>query len=244
MLSFIDSISKHNLKIVSIKKHLTSSKILLTFFAILTIIIFAKFFTLLDFPDSSIILEKSDPILKLRPSESFSQKFIANRDNLMKVEILLRAPGPKPNDLVRMEIADENCKKIIRTGKLEKSYLNSDNLFEFSFSKIPDSNSKTFCLIATFKPEKSTSKAIQFFTQSNKQPLFSVQNSSSDGDLTGQALSTRPVYANDHWWQNLSELSQRMSQYKPWFLKDFFNMAIITLFIILSAGFVVIIILL
>ncbi|NTW27564.1 MAG: hypothetical protein HGA36_04525 [Candidatus Moranbacteria bacterium] len=220
----------------------SAKKILFLIFMHITMLIFFRFSTLLEFPDSSIVLEKGDPAVKLKATETLSQKFIASRDNLVKVEFLLRTPRPKPEDVVKMEIADESCTKIIRSGRLNSSFLASDNLHEFAFSKIPNSNGKTFCILATFEPQKSSAKALQFFTQENKQPAFSAQNSSSEDDLSGQALSMRPVYVNDHWWQNLSELSQRMSQYKPWFLKHFFLDAIIILFVILSFGLITILI--
>jgi len=57
-------------------------------------------------------------------------------------------------------------------------------------------------------------------------------------------LSMRPAYENDNWKQDISELSQRISQYKPWFLKHFYLDAIAILFIVLSVGLVTILILL
>jgi hypothetical protein len=156
--------------------------------------------------------------------------------------MLLRTPGIKPGDTMKMQLADESCKKILREGTLTPSYLASDNLYEFSFSKIPDSNGKTFCLLATFKPQNNTAKAILFFTQTDKSPVFSVRNFTSGEADPAQALSIRTAFVNDHQWQNLSELSQRISQYKPWFLKHFFIDSIITLFILLSIGLVTILI--
>jgi hypothetical protein len=216
-----------------------------TFLIILGIVVFAiffRFFTLLEFPDSSIVLEKGDPLIKEQSNESLQQKFTANRSNLTKIEFLLRTPGLKAGDTLKMQLADESCKKIVRTGTLGKSYLASDNLYEFSFAKIPDSNGKTFCVISTFKPKSSSAKALLFFTQTDKQPASPVQNLTTGEADSAQALSIRQTYTNDHWWQNLTELNQRLSQYKPWFLKHFFLATIIILFVILSTGLVAVLI--
>lgn len=209
------------------KSYITAKNIFLTIFGILLLLIFARFFSLLSFPDSSIVLEKGETI-KLQPEDSITQKFTANRDNLAKVEFLLRSPGIEfeKNDKLEMQLADENCQNPLRTGEMRESFLNSGNLYEFDFSEIKDSQGKTFCAIATFEPAKQSAKAIQFFTQD------------------GTQLSIRPVYANDHVWQDLGELNQRISQYKPFFLKHFYLWTISILFIILSIVLVVVLILL
>lgn len=208
------------------KKYLSQKKILLAIFLIMIVGIFYRFYTLLMFPDSQIELEKGE-LVKLQPQDSLTQKFQANRDNLMTVQFLLRTPGIafEKGDKVSMKLADENCEKTIRQGELASSYLASENLYEFKFPTIANSKDKTFCVIATFKPTKDTAKAIQFFNKN---------------DASG--LSIRPAYVNNGVWQNLSELNQRMSQYKPWFLKHYFIGSIMLLFIILSISLVAILI--
>lgn len=198
-------------------KKISPKNIFLTVFAVLLLAIFFQFFSLLSFPDSNIVLTKGDTV-KLQPDTSLTQKFTANRDGLAKVEFLLRTPGIvfENNDVMQMTLADENCQNPIRQGEMKESFLNSGNLYEFSFAKIENSQNKTFCVIATFKPIKASAKAIQLFTQD------------------GTQLSIRQVYVNDNVWQNLSELNQRISQYKPFFLKHAFLATISILFIILS----------
>ena len=188
--------------------------------------VFWKFFSLISFFDPQMPLEKGE-IIKLYAQNTLTQKFVANRNNLVKIRFLLSTEGIKEGNVVKMQITDENCSNIIREGFLTQSFLASSNLFEFQFNKIPDSNGKTFCVKATFEPRNTKTKAIQFFTLNN--------------DST--SLSIRPAYENNHWWQNISELNQRISQYKPWFLKHFYLYSISFLFIVLSVALVVILIL-
>jgi len=224
---------------------ISSKKIFLLAFAILVLFIFAKFFSLLSFPDSSIVLEKGDPAIKLPAKNSLTQKFIANRDNLMKVEFLLSSEGIKfeNKDQVKMQLADADCQNPICTGELKESFLGSSNLYEFSFSKVENSKDKTYCLIATFEPSDGKGKAIQFFVLENKSTEFMPENSTT-GEKYATSLSIRPVYVNDNVWQDLSELNQRMSQYKPWFLKHYYLATISILFIVLSIATVIILIIL
>jgi hypothetical protein len=81
---------------------------------------------------------------------------------------------------------------------------------------------------ATFETQNPQATYVQFFSQKNDPSM----------------LSMRPAYENDNWKQDISELSQRISQYKPWFLKHFYLDAIAILFIVLSVGLVTILILL
>lgn len=210
------------------KKYLTPKKLLLFFAAILLIAVFWKFFSLLSFPDSGILLQKGK-IIKLRPEATLTQKFSANRNNLAKIEVLLKGSGVKyeNGDKVAAKIADENCQKILREGELKDSFLEIQNLHEFSFEPIPDSAGKEFCFLATFLPKKLGTKSLQFYTA---------------GEETGQPYSIRPVYKNSSIIQDLSELNQRISQYKPWFLKHYFLDVIFLVFIISSIGLVVILI--
>lgn len=219
------------------------SKILLLIFAAtLFAAVFWKFFSVIAFPDGETEFEKGE-VLKLSPTFSLTQTFVANRDNLMKIEFLMRTPGPREGDIVKMEIADENCTNVIRQGEMKQAFLSSDNLYDFQFSKIPDSKDKSYCLKITLIPQLVDSKFIRFFTRENSNPLFVLKD--VDGaEIENQSLMIRLAYRNGNILQDVSELNQRISQYKPWFLKHYFLSIIVILFIVLSMGLVVILILL
>ena len=215
-------------------------KLLLIFAAIMFAIVFWKFFSILSFPDSGTALQKGE-LFQLKPENSLTQTFVANRNNLMKIEFLMRTPGPKDGDVIEMELADETCAKTIRQGTLKKSFLNSDNLYDFQFSRVPDSNGKIYCLKTTFQ-KKSASKYIRFFMVENQDPKFSLTDITNNKKYENQSLSIRLAYKNDNLSQDMGELNQRISQYKPWFLKHYFLSTIAILFTLLSAAIVVILI--
>lgn len=207
---------------------ISPKKIILLFAALMLGIVFWKFSTLLYFPDSNIVLQKG-LLVKLQPQETLTQKFVAQKNGLAKIEVLLRSPGIKfeDGDKVETKLADGNCQEILRTGELQSSFLDTKNLHEFRFAPIPDSKGKEFCLIATFLPKKENAKSIQFFTM---------------GEAENQPYSIRPVYKNTSIGQDLNELNQRISQYKPWFLKHYFLEAIAITFVVLSCSLVVVLI--
>ena len=195
---------------------ISPTKIFFALFTLALLLIFARFSSLFSFPESSIILEKG-ALVKVHSEEKAEQKFSSTKNGLSKIEILLRSPGIRKNDHVKMVLADKACQKTLRQGELKHSFLNSKNLYEFSFARISNSAKKNYCLIIL--PDKSNSKSIRIFTFSKEK---------------NQPLSLRPVYRNQYFWQNLSELNQRISQYKPWFLKHYFLYFIGFSFLILS----------
>ena len=222
---------------------LSDKKILLIFAMAFFAIVFIIFFKLLSFPDSSIVLEKGE-LFVLQPNYSLSQTFLADRDNLMKIEFLMRTPGPKKDDIVKMEIADETCSDTLRTGELEKSSLDSKNLYYFQFPEIADSENKVFCLKANFVPGHTDSKYIRFFLHENTKQEFILMDASNEIKIENQSLAMRPAYKNENIAQDVNELNQRISQYKPWFLKHYYLYGISFLFIALSFSLVIIVILL
>jgi hypothetical protein len=213
---------------IKLQKITKIQKVLLVILLIFILAIFWRFFDLLSFPDSSIVLQKG-ALVKLHKKENLTQNFTANRDGLSKVEVLLRSPGIKfeNGDKMKMEILDASCEKNLQEGFLTDAFLNTENLYEFRFDRIDDSQDQEFCLKATFQNQKENAKAIQFFTM---------------GEGENQPLSIRPVYKNESVCQDLSELNQRMSQYKPWFLKHYYLWTISILFLILSISLIAILI--
>lgn len=223
---------------------LTPRKILSAVLAIFLIAIFWRFATLLYFPASGQTLQK-DALVKVHSDETISQQFTAEKNNLAKIEMLLRGPGIDyaKGDKVKMVLADQTCQKKLRIGELEPSFLASNNLYQFAFPAIPDSAGKTYCLQATFSPQKSSAKSLQVFVTSTPGAPYVLTNVTLNLKYPNSPLSMRPVYRNS-FWQNLNQLNQRMSQYKPFFLKHYYLWAILILFLALSLVLAVALILL
>lgn len=206
-------------------------KLLLLLAGIMLVIVFGKFLSILYFPDSSVSLEKGDPAIEIKSGTTMEQKFVSTRNGLSKMELLLRTPGPKKGEIVGVEIADEKCQDTLKKGELKKSFISSGNLYEFKFDRLTDSEGKTYCL--KIKPEK---KKFKFFTMDSNDSRLELQ------DVPGRSLAIRAVYKNESIRQDISELNQRISQYKPWFLKHYFLNIIILTFIVSSIALVAILI--
>lgn len=195
----------------------------------------------MSFPDSSTVLDKGEPV-KIFSNQSLTQTFVAKRDGLSKIEFLLRTPGPSKGDRVQVTLADETCATSLRNTTLEASFLNSDNLYEATFAPTPDSRDQKYCAVITYQKASTQSKSLRFFTMANTDETLTFTPASGE-PTKNQSLSMRLVYNNNSVWQDLRELNQRISQYKPLFLKDAFIAGIGITSVVLSIGLITILIL-
>jgi hypothetical protein len=225
------------------KKYITSKNILLFSAAILMLIIFTNFTSSLSFPDPKWIIEKGTKI-NIDFNKSLTQNFVADWNGLSRIEILFASPrkeDAKSGAAVLLQLADNTCSKVIREKSANLADFSSDEAYSFKFSKIPDSSGKEYCLKLTSKTGKTKSKKVEVFTISNPpQSSLSMKNNATGEETKNQSLSMRPAYKNSNIFGDIKELDQRMSQYKPWFLKGFYLYSIVFLFILLTIGILVI----
>lgn len=232
-MKFIYQIMKLNLKYV-----------LLAIFIFFLFVVFSQFYSILSFPDMSWNLDKDEKI-DMKPEKPVIQKFIARQDNLSRIEILFGNSKISPGANIKMQLLDENCSNVIRSKNLEVKSLDSDAAYEFKFSTIKDSKDKTYCLNLNFTPKENKGKKYaRIFTVPNTSPenvyFFDF---TKDQEIKNRSLAIRPAYKTESVWKDMEKLNQRMSQYKPWFLKHYYLYAIAFGFLILSIALVTILIL-
>ncbi len=213
-------------------KFFSFKNVLLTILGISILLIFFRFSALIAFPDA--ITHDRGEVQKIFPGQTFSQKFIADRNNLETIQFLLRTPGIKKGDTVMVTLANPTCTDTLREGELTHPFLNTDDMYVFAFPRITDSKDKRYCILLSYQTSGASDKYLRFFTTASNDTTPPLLDTATNEPLSGEALSLRTVYRNDHWWEDLHELNQRISQYKPWFLKDVFISALAFLFITLS----------
>lgn len=196
----------------------------------------------LSFPDINIV--RKDEKIKLYPYSPLAQKFTASRNNLAGIKFMMGDYELKSKEKIKLRLADETCQKIIKESALDVSNFDSDSYYIFDFSKIKDSQDKAYCFLLTFEPEnKNTTKKPRLaVSQSSEFPFISLAELDSERVYPGKSLAMKPAYKNENLWQDLEELNQRISQYKPWFLKKFYLALIVIAFIVLSLVLVIILV--
>jgi len=204
--------------------------------AVLTLLVFVNLQKQRGFPDTRFPLEKGTKV-KL-DAEGATQTFVASRNGLSGVNILFGGAQIKNGGTLSFALFDETCTRQLRKEQRFVDTLNADNSTAFLFSRIPDSLGKTFCLTFDFVPEKGSNKAAVFVIP-NTLPHEKLFASINGEEYPGQSLAIRPVYQNGSVFADLAELDQRISQYKPWFLKGTFLAALASLSIGFSFAFLI-----
>lgn len=216
-----------------------------------------SFFRQLSFPDNTQDIKRGERV-ELSVDDSLEQKFIAKNNGLNKIEILFGSKKLKKNYFLQFVLADKNCQKIIRQKTLVGEYsFNSKYLYAFNFPKIKKSQNKNYCLkikyLSKLKKEQLDPKnIIRIFTQGENEKLekekkidkikpgntddLMVKLKSGQEKVGLQNLSFRTSYTENSIFNSLQKLNQRMSQYKPWFLKGWY-INIITILMISFSGY-------
>jgi len=217
------------------------------FLSLATIFFFLVFLSLdgrWSFPDTQWDLSGNGEKIEVKPEHPIRQKFEADRNNLSRIRILFGRSYNKDGGGISLKLADESCQNVLREESFKRSAIQSEGYYDFKFAKINDSKDQKFCLLVGFKPQNEKYKKLSMFlatgTFSENQMIDIGQDESSE--TKNGALAMRPAYQGNSLLGNISELNQRISQYKPWFLKNVYLHVVSFLFLLLTFFFVVLII--
>jgi len=215
-------------------RHLSEKKILLLILLFGLLLVFYKFISVFYFPDSDWKMSREQKI-ELEVNKPVIQKFRSDKNNLAALEFLFgRSSLKKVNGKIHFQILEENCTEKIADSYLTPQDINPDDSNAFTFDKIADSENKIYCLKLIFEASDSKTKNPFVFTNPNDSSDNVSLVDVSGNELKNQSLSMRPAYKSDTFWQDATELNKRISQYKPWFLKQYFLGFIIISLMLLS----------
>jgi len=113
---------------------------------------------------------------------------------------------------------------------------------KFKFKTIRDSKNKTYCLKFTYIPFGKEQDKKAYISSYSAEGYSYINTGKSIEEQKNRTLKLKPAYENDSTWQNFSELSDRMSQYKPDYLKGIYLKTLFTLSFIIIILLVVVII--
>ena len=194
--------------------------ILIFLFLIFIGIIFCKFFNTLTFSDSSLNFEGDNGKQeKLYPNAQLIQKITATENNLNQIDISINKFSADFGEKIVLEVKDENCGKTIAQSKIDAFTWNSPGYEKFRFKTIPDSKDRIFCLKITYIPFRKEQDKKIYISSYPAEGSSYINTGKSIEEQKNRTLKLKPAYENDSNWQNFSELSDRMSQYKPDYLK-------------------------
>ncbi len=184
-----------------------------------------SFLRILAFPDATWSLDKGERV-NLSPKATLFQTFTAHHDNLRQIEILFGKFTLEKSDVLILELVQGECtglsieSLVLATEDLSSRSFDSEHPYTFVFDPIRDSENQRYCFMATFGTDRviDKNKAPRFFTDLSKEEV--PYTLSSERDPGTDPIAIRPGYTNNSILTTFQELIDRISQYKPAFLKD------------------------
>jgi hypothetical protein len=212
-------------------------------------LVLARFFHSLSFSIAEDTFTE-DGEVKLFPDRPISQVFTAQNNRLNQVDLAIRNFNTwNRSNKISFALKDSDCNETIATDSVDIFSPDYTIYTPFVFSEIQDSQGKTYCTQVTLLTDKKDQPEellpIIVYTKV-KGPSFTNSGEQEDGAdkiYKGKTLVMKPSYGNGSVWKDLGTLGDRISQYKPWFLKHYYIDTIVILFILFSIAVVTILIL-
>jgi hypothetical protein len=214
---------------------MTFSRLFTLLIALIAISIGSAFLHTLAFPDPVWPLEKGERIALL-PGTSVTQSFTSSRDYLRQVEILFGKFTLQDDDRLTVELRDSQCIAVLAQTKLAYQSFDSEHTYAFVFDPLQHSHNETYCLALTFESDRTIekTKAPRLFTDLAAQASPFTLTEKGMPIANTAPIAIRPGYQNSSLFTTLGELTDRISQYKPIFLKDGFLVTFAILGLVLT----------
>lgn len=193
------------------------------------------------FPDSaSWPLDKGERVTLL-PGDRLTQTFTGTRDGLRQIEILFGKFTLEGRDRLTLLLLDSSCSSPMASKTLSRRSFDSEHTFTFIFDQREASRDKEYCLGLSYETDRAIAKdkAPRLFTDlSAKGDPFVIAK--SEMQESGNApIAIRPGYRDQSFLSTMSELIDRISQYKPFFLKDGYLATLFVLSLVLTIAVIV-----
>ena len=199
----------------------TAQKILLGAFIIGLGSIILSFNSQLHFPDSDYNFTGKKDRVRLTANKPLSQVFTAQENHLSAVKIHIGGIDLWPGEALAFELRDESCTHTLVTDRWTPLKPKPLNYTRFTFEPIPESSGQKYCAYITYTSsyDRKTNEAP--FIHTNEFNGRSYTSVSKKKTYENETLQLRPAYSTDSYLSDIWRLIERMSQFKPEFMKGF-----------------------
>lgn len=201
------------------------------FFLILSI-----FWRRANFSSDYRLFETSGKII-LQPNEALSQIFKSKEDNLSQIKLILRDEDMPLGEKLTLTVRDEKCEKIIRSAQVDWPLHAPKQYNYFTFSPIPYSKDKTYCLHLLFEAPKKR-KGMPYVltmeaTGNAKDQILEWKKNGTKKEYNEETFIFHPGYKQKT-AQMFSELSRRIRAYKASYFQGYASIWLIAIFLIMT----------
>lgn len=210
---------------------------LFTLFLLGVIAIFGTFLASFDLGESGYNFLGKTKKVTLSPGAPVTQTFIAHENGLSQVRFVMGNVHLSGNDSLEFRLMDEACQNTLAADTFYRRPQKQGTYTVFSFPELPDSQGKPYCFAAMYFSDESRKGEKPYLSaMDTPDPTFAdrtLTDTNKNKVYPSQTLFLRPAYTSGTLTGDLWNLIERLSQYKPGFLKGW---SIAILFTILIIG--------
>lgn len=166
-----------------------------------------------------------------------TQTFLAKKDGLNQVRVTIGNSNIQKNERILFELKDASCAYMIASETLDTRTTDLNNYYPFKFPAIQDSLGKMYCFKATFYSDTDRRGDKPYFSATqDPDPIFSdriITDANKEKSYPSQTIFLRPAYTTGSIASDIDIFTNRFSpQYKPWFFKSGWLIAISAAFLL------------
>ncbi len=223
------------MKILEITKKY-EKQILFTVFLFGIVGIFWTFLSSFGLGESSYNFLGKTKKVTLSPGAPVTQTFTAQENNLYQVRVVMGNVNLQDDDRIEFRLMNEGCLDTIATRDFHGKPSEQGVYTVFEFPSLTDSLYQYYCLAVTYFSNENRKGEKPYLSATDvPNPIFSdrtLTDTSKNKVYPGRTLFLRPAYTDGSLLGDLSRLVERLSQYKPGFLKGWTIVALFTILII------------
>lgn len=175
----------------------------------------------LSFPESSYNFLGKDKRVELEPGKSVTQVFTASRDGLDRIKIMIGDLDTLGfRDSIHLTLTERDCETLIATDTITWLTPEPKIYSSFDFDRIDRSAGQSYCLKVSYTaPNRPKQRPFIAASEGSSFADTAYTDEAKGRTYEGRSLQMRPSYSHVSFRDNLRELEERLSQYKPVFMK-------------------------
>jgi|GEM_PF-4639436 len=175
----------------------------------------------LRFPDSSVNFLGETKRAELGKNGALLQPVRIDHNGLEGFQIFMGNTGLSFGEQLSFKLLDANCQVTIQKQSTTSLSLPPINGMRFTFDPIAESRGEAYCLSIEYRPGLIDRRERPYIRATEGDMFLDASYTDTGKGKThvGRTLQIRPLYAPDTSLGRLQELENRLSQYKPAFVK-------------------------
>lgn len=216
--------------------HFKSNRVLSFLLVALGIFFLARFISIMAFSDPSLYFLEKKRVFLVEDS-ILQQRFITTQNNLTAIGLIIDKSSlfPPPGNLV-VSLKDADCQNLLARKKINLLHTFYSRIPKMTFPTIANSENKALCFEIAYEAGEKNAREGEFINVwKSPSPQFSKTTYTDNGEvIRGYSLIFKPYYTEQTTIRSLAKLTERMSQYKPDFLKGKTLLALMIVSFVLS----------